>query len=60
MGCQTVLADIHARAQAVAAIPIKRFVYAEEIAAMVSYLASDRAAGITGQAINVCGGQTMA
>lgn len=47
------------RAQAVAAIPIKRFVYAEEVAAMVSYLASDRAAGITGQAINVCGGQTM-
>jgi hypothetical protein len=23
------------------------------------YLASDKAAGITGQAINICGGQTM-
>ena len=47
------------RTQAIAAIPIKRFVLADEVAAMVTYLASDSAAGITGQAINVCGGQTM-
>jgi ketoreductase len=47
------------KAQAVAGIPIKRFLDADEVAALVSYLASDLAKGITGQAINICGGQTM-
>jgi NAD(P)-dependent dehydrogenase (short-subunit alcohol dehydrogenase family) len=47
------------KAQAVAAIPIRRFLAADEIAEMVCYLASDLARGITGQALNVCGGQTM-
>jgi ketoreductase len=47
------------KAQAVAAIPIKRFLAAEEIAELVCYVASDQAKGITGQAINICGGQTM-
>ncbi len=47
------------KAQAVAAVPIKRFLEADEIAELVSYLASDLAQGITGQAINICGGQTM-
>ncbi|MBM4263382.1 MAG: SDR family oxidoreductase [Deltaproteobacteria bacterium] len=47
------------KAQAVANVPIKRFLEAEEIAEMVAYLASDMAKGITGQAVNVCGGQTM-
>jgi NAD(P)-dependent dehydrogenase (short-subunit alcohol dehydrogenase family) len=47
------------RAQAIAAVPIKRFLEAEEIAEFVSYIASDAARGITGQAMNVCGGQTM-
>ena len=47
------------RAQAVAAIPIKRFLEAGEVAELVGYLASDLAQGITGQAINICGGQTM-
>lgn len=47
------------KAQAVANVPIKRFLEAEEIAEMVGYLASDMAKGITGQAVNVCGGQTM-
>lgn len=47
------------KAQAVANVPIKRFLEADEIAEMVAYLASDMAKGITGQAINVCGGQTM-
>jgi ketoreductase len=47
------------RAQATAAVPIKRFLEAEEIAEFVSYIASDAARGITGQAMNVCGGQTM-
>ena len=46
------------RAQATAAVPIKRFLEAEEIAEFVSYIASDAARGITGQAMNVCGGQT--
>ncbi len=45
--------------QAVDAVPIKRFLEADEVAEMVCYLASDKAGGITGQAINVCGGQTM-
>ncbi|HSF57649.1 MAG TPA: SDR family NAD(P)-dependent oxidoreductase [Candidatus Binatia bacterium] len=47
------------RAQAVAGVPIKRFLEADEVAELVCYLASDQAKGITGQAINICGGQTM-
>jgi ketoreductase len=47
------------KAQAVAAIPIKRFLDADEVAEFVCYIASDAAKGITGQAINICGGQTM-
>ena len=47
------------KAQAIAAVPIKRFLEADEIAELVCYLASDQAKGITGQAINICGGQTM-
>ena len=47
------------RAQAVAGVPIKRFLEAGEVAELASYLASDLAHGITGQAINICGGQTM-
>jgi ketoreductase len=45
--------------QAVAAVPIGRFLDAGEVAELALYLASDKAAGITGQAINICGGQTM-
>ena len=47
------------RAQAVAGVPIKRFLEASEVAELTCYLASDLAQGITGQAINICGGQTM-
>jgi ketoreductase len=47
------------RAQATAAVPIKRFLDPDEIAEFVAYIASDAARGITGQAMNVCGGQTM-
>ncbi len=36
-----------------------RLMDAQEIADMVAYLASDRARGITGQAINVCGGSVF-
>jgi len=48
------------KAQAIENVPIKRFLNADEIAELVGYLASDAAGGITGQAINICGGQTMA
>ena len=47
------------KAQAIAGMPIKRFLEADEIAELVGYLASNQAKSITGQAINVCGGQTM-
>lgn len=47
------------KAQAIAAIPIKRFLDADEVAEFVCYIASDAAKGITGQAMNICGGQTM-
>lgn len=46
-------------AQAAAAMPIKRFLQADEIAELVCDIASDAARGITGQAMNICGGQTM-
>jgi len=47
------------KAQAIAGVPIGRFLEADEIAELVCYLASNQAKGITGQAINICGGQTM-
>jgi 3-hydroxybutyrate dehydrogenase len=47
------------RAQATAAVPIRRFLEAEEVAEFVCYIASNAARGITGQAMNICGGQTM-
>jgi NAD(P)-dependent dehydrogenase (short-subunit alcohol dehydrogenase family) len=31
----------------------------DEVAELITYIASDQAKGITGQAINICGGQTM-
>ena len=37
-------------------IPIGRYIASEEVAAMVAYLASAHSAGITAQALNVCGG----
>jgi ketoreductase len=39
-----------------AKIPLGRYSTPEEVAGLVSYLASDPAASITAQAINVCGG----
>jgi ketoreductase len=47
------------KAQAIAAVPIRRFLAADEVAELVCYVASDAAKGITGQALNICGGQTM-
>ena len=40
-------------------VPIQRFVEPDEVAAMALYLASPEAGAITGQAINVCGGQSF-
>lgn len=37
-------------------IPIGRYSEPEEVAGMVAYLASDQAASVTGQTLNVCGG----
>lgn len=37
-------------------VPIGRYIEPNEVADMVAYLASDKARGITGQAINICGG----
>ncbi|MBJ7904126.1 3-oxoacyl-ACP reductase FabG [Streptomyces sp. DSM 110735] len=39
-----------------AKIPLGRYSTPEEVAGLVGYLASDTAASITGQALNVCGG----
>ncbi|NRR31906.1 SDR family NAD(P)-dependent oxidoreductase [Oxalobacteraceae bacterium] len=36
-------------------VPLGRYIEPEEVAAMVSYLASPLAAGVTAQALNVCG-----
>ncbi len=46
------------RAQAVAAVPIKRMAEVGEVVALTMYLCHADAASITGQVINVCGGAT--
>ncbi len=47
------------RKQALAAVPIQRMLEPKEIADLAIYLASDASAGMTGQALNLCGGQIM-
>jgi ketoreductase len=47
------------REQAIAGVPLKRFLDPPEIAKLVLYLASEDASGVTGQAYNICGGQVM-
>jgi ketoreductase len=37
-------------------VPLGRYIEANEVAAMVSYVVSPQAAGVTAQALNVCGG----
>ena len=46
------------RRQAVKEIPIQRMIEASEVGDLAVYLASPRAAAITGQALNICGGAT--
>ena len=47
------------KASALAMIPLKRFGQPEDIAHMVSFLASDKAQYITGQTFVIDGGMTM-
>lgn len=47
------------RKQALAMVPIQRILEPREVADLVLYLASDAAVGMTGQTINICGGQIM-
>jgi len=47
------------REQALAAVPLRRILEPAEIGELVAYLASDAASGMTGQALNLCGGQVM-
>ncbi|WP_243655149.1 SDR family NAD(P)-dependent oxidoreductase [Nocardia alba] len=37
-------------------VPLGRYSTADEVASMIEYVASDAAASVTGQALNVCGG----
>ena len=40
-------------------VPQMRFIAPEEVASLVVYLCSEQARGITGQAINICGGLSL-
>ena len=51
--------DDWARKKIESVVPLRRWQSPEDIAAMVTFLCSDRAAQITGQTINVDGGQVM-
>lgn len=48
-----------ARKIAMDGVPIGRILQPEEVGALVVYLASDAAGGMTAQAVNLCGGQVM-
>jgi 3-hydroxybutyrate dehydrogenase len=48
-----------ARDEAVKNTPLGRFVAAEEVAELVTFLCSSAAAAVTGQALSVCGGTTL-
>jgi NAD(P)-dependent dehydrogenase (short-subunit alcohol dehydrogenase family) len=47
------------RQQALDNVPIQRILEPKEVADLALYLASDASAGMTGQTINICGGQVM-
>ena len=47
------------KAQAIGRVPIGRIIQPDEVAGLVTFLASPHASAITGQTYNICGGQTM-
>jgi ketoreductase len=47
------------RERVLRAVPINRIIQPEEVANLVRFLVSPAASAITGQAYNICGGQTM-
>lgn len=47
------------RRRALNAVPAKRIIQPEEIAELVRFLSLPAASAVTGQAYNICGGQTM-
>lgn len=47
------------RRRALKAVPIKRIIQPEEVARLVTFLASPESGSITGQTYNICGGQAM-
>jgi len=53
------MSKVEFRRQALEAVPIKRILDPREIADLALYLASDASSGMTGQAINLDGGQVM-
>jgi NAD(P)-dependent dehydrogenase (short-subunit alcohol dehydrogenase family) len=50
--------EASAKAEAVKAFPLGRFIAPEEVARFVAFVASDAADAITGQALSMCGGAT--
>jgi NAD(P)-dependent dehydrogenase (short-subunit alcohol dehydrogenase family) len=53
------ISEVEFRRQAEAAVPLNRFMQPDEIGQLAAYVASDAADGMTGQALNLCGGATM-
>lgn len=47
------------KTSSIEAVPIGRYVHPKEVSYLALYLASDYAAAITGQSINICGGLCM-
>lgn len=50
------ISEIEAKKRIEDRVPLGRYINPEEVAAMVSYIVSPEASGVTAQAINVCGG----
>ena len=48
-----------ARKEALAQVPIGRILEPEEVGDLIVYMASEAAAGMTAQAVSICGGSTM-
>lgn len=51
--------SLHAKETARLSMPQLRFIEPDEVAGLVAFLCSDSARGINGQAINICGGQSL-